>query len=144
MSKSASKSASKSTNTFAALAYESDSDSESSVVHKDVVHNVDAKAIATPNTIPTFPSGGINLLEMFPDMAQMELCMRRGVSWYDMFYYEEDLAKFRAERERERKYGPAEVIQEDEWTCITKHVESSHVKQNKCRDHRKGKFHKRR
>lgn len=139
-----SKSASKSANTFAALAYDSDSDSESTGVREDAVQIAYEKAMNALHAAPVYLTGGFNLLEMFPDLAQMELCMRRGMSWYDMFYYEEDLAKFRAERERERKYGPVEVIQEDEWTSITKQVESSHGKQNKYRDQRKGKFHKRR
>lgn len=137
---------SKSANTFAALAYDSDSDSESTEVREDAVQRAYEKAMSALCTAPVFPTGGFNLLEMFPDLAQMELCMRRGMSWYDMFYYEEDLAKYRAERDRERRYGPAEVIQEDEWTSITKQVESSHGKQNKYRGQHtsRGKFHKRR
>jgi hypothetical protein len=117
-------------NSFAALAYDSDSDSESAPVasREEAIQIAYEKAMTAMRTIPVFPPGGVNLLEMFPDMAEMERCMRRGMSWYDMFYYEEDLAKYRKMREHERKYGPAEIIEEDAWTCVTqvKHKNKGH------------------
>lgn len=108
-------------NSFAALAYDSDSDSESapSVSREDVMQRAYEKAMIAMRTMPVFPPGGVNLLEMFPDMAEVDACVNRGMSWYDMFCYEDELAQYRKRREHERKYGPAEIIEEDAWTCVT-------------------------
>lgn len=89
--------------------------------------------------IPVLPPGGIDLMAISPELARMEYAMRRGISWYDMFLYEDELAEFRKrcdEREArgEPRYlsGPAprpevtEVIECDEWTDVRRAKTGGH------------------
>lgn len=132
---------SKMLNSFAALC-ESDDDeavAESVVAAPAPAYNamtseerVEA-ALAKVSTcpIPVLPPGGVNLLSMFPDLARIEYAMRRGMSWYDMFLYDDELAKFQKECDEreargeprylsgpERPASPDHVIECDEWADV--------------------------
>jgi hypothetical protein len=86
--------------------------------------------------IPVLPPGGIDLMAISPELARMEYAMRRGISWYDMFLYEDELAEFRKrcdEREARgepryltgpvRPVSPDHVIECDEWTDVRRPVQ---------------------
>ena len=137
-------------NSFAALC-DSDSDNDEVVV-ESVVESVAvaptydtmtseeriAAAIARVRScpIPVLPPGGVDLFSMFPDLARMEYAMRRGISWYDMFLYDDELDEFRKRGDErvargEPRYlsGPApraevsKVIECDEWTDVRRPVQ---------------------
>jgi hypothetical protein len=140
-------SSSKQMNSFAALC-DSDSDNDE-VVAEAVVESVAvaptydtmtseervAAAIARVRSvpIPVLPPGGVDLNAMFPDLARMNYAMRNGMSWYDMFLYEDELAEFRKARaERvargEPEYPPEparsdHVIETDDWTDVRRPVQ---------------------
>lgn len=133
---------SKMMNSFAALC---DSDDEDAVI----VSSAPAPAVPAPvemtsreridaaieairaRPIPVLPPGGIDLIAMSPELARMAYAMRNGMSWYDMFLYDEELDEFRKRGDErvargEPRYlsGPAprveptEVIDCDDWTDV--------------------------
>ena len=90
-------------------------------------------------TIPILPSGGVDLNEMFPDLARMAYAMRNGMSWYDMFLYDEELDEFRKRCDERvargeprylsgpaRPVSPDHVIECDEWTDVRRVKTSGH------------------
>jgi len=139
---------SKMTNSFAALC-ESDDEvvvesvtvtpAYNAMTSEEQVAAALAKVRSVP--IPVLPPGGVDLMSMFPDLARMQYAMRNGMSWYDMFLYEDELAEFRKacdEREArgEPRYlsGPARpaspdhVIECDEWTDVRRARDGRRVK----------------
>jgi hypothetical protein len=141
---------SKQMNSFAALC-DSDSDNDEVVV-ESVVESVAvaptydtmtseervAAAIARVRSIPipVLPPGGVDLLAMFPDLARMHYAMRNGISWYDMFLYDEELDEFRKRCDERvargeprylsgpaRPVSPDHVIECDDWTDVRRPVQ---------------------
>jgi hypothetical protein len=88
-----------------------------------------AKVRSVP--IPVLPPGGIDLIAMSPELARMAYAMRNGMSWYDMFLYDEELDEFRKRGDERVARGeprylpcpaprvePTEVIDCDDWTDV--------------------------
>ncbi len=139
-------SSSKQMNSFAALC-DSDSDNDEVVVESvavaptyDTMTSEEriAAAIARVRSvpIPVLPPGGVDLLTMFPDLARMHYAMRNGISWYDMFLYDEELDEFRKRGDERvargeprylsgpaRPVSPDHVIETDDWTDVRRPVQ---------------------